>query len=38
MRQRKEIRKLGWWVEVVWECETLDAAKLARLARRLLLR
>jgi DNA mismatch endonuclease, patch repair protein len=35
-RNASELRKLGWRVIVVWECETRDLDKLARRLRRLL--
>ncbi len=25
----RQLRKLGWWVIVIWECQTTDAATLA---------
>ena len=28
-RVNAELRKLGWHVEIVWQCETRDASKLA---------
>lgn len=37
-RNRHALRVLGWHVEVIWECESRNAAKLAGLARRLLRR
>lgn len=30
-RQVKELKRLGWRVLTVWECETKDATKLSRL-------
>ncbi len=30
----RKLKKLGWRVIIVWECETLDHAKLARLLLR----
>jgi len=29
-RNRKELRKIGWEVVVVWECQTKDSRKLER--------
>ncbi len=37
-RKRRQLRQLGWHVEVVWECECRNARKLAALAKRLLAR
>jgi DNA mismatch endonuclease, patch repair protein len=36
--KRSALRKLGWCVEVIWECGCRDQPKLAALARRLLRR
>lgn len=33
--RRRELRALGWKVDVVWECEASSATRLRRLARRL---
>lgn len=35
-RNARELRRLGWRVIVVWECETRDLDKLARRLTRLL--
>jgi len=32
----RELKKLGWRVLVVWECETRDMEKLARRLKRFL--
>jgi DNA mismatch endonuclease (patch repair protein) len=37
-RKRVALAALGWYVEVVWECECRDDALLVRLTRRLLKR
>ena len=37
-RNKKELRKLGWRVLTVWECELKDMPKLERRLRRLLLK
>ena len=37
-RKRRELRALGWHVQVIWECECGNARTLAALARRLLTR
>jgi DNA mismatch endonuclease (patch repair protein) len=34
-RKRAELRAAGWRVEVIWECQAMDAGVLARLARKL---
>jgi DNA mismatch endonuclease (patch repair protein) len=36
--KHRELRALGWHVEVVWECECCQSGKLGALARRLLRR
>ena len=38
MRKHRELRALGWDVEVIWECECRNARTLAALALRLLRR
>jgi DNA mismatch endonuclease (patch repair protein) len=35
VEQHQQLKQLGWHVMVVWECETSDAQRLARLARRI---
>ncbi|MBZ5718957.1 MAG: DNA mismatch endonuclease Vsr [Acidobacteriia bacterium] len=35
-RQRKNLGKLGWHVLVVWDCETVNTAKLAMRLRKFL--
>lgn len=35
-RQQRELRELGWRVEVIWECECAIEHKLSKLAGRLL--
>lgn len=35
-RHLRELKRAGWRVAVVWECETRDAAKLSRRLERLL--
>ena len=37
-RQQADLRQLGWFVEVVWECEAGNKTRLRRLALRLLAR
>lgn len=37
-RNKRELRKLGWRVLTVWECELKNLAKLERRLRRLLLK
>lgn len=34
-RKRRELEARGWQVEIVWECQVQDRARLERLARRL---
>lgn len=34
-RKAEELRKAGWCVEVVWECQATSARRLGELARRL---
>ena len=38
IRKRRELRSLGWHVEVIWECQCRNARMLAALALRLLRR
>lgn len=38
MRKHRELRVLGWHVEMVWECECLNRKKLERLVDRLMSR
>lgn len=33
-RQQRALRRLGWHVIVIWECQTRDAARLRRLTAR----
>jgi DNA mismatch endonuclease (patch repair protein) len=35
LRKERELRRLGWVVETVWECQCTNRRKLAALARRL---
>lgn len=35
-RKTRALRKLGWCVEVIWECECANPKRLDALARRLL--
>lgn len=37
-RKNRELRRLGWHVEVIWECECRNAGRLDALTRRLLAR
>jgi DNA mismatch endonuclease (patch repair protein) len=35
---RSELTKLGWRVQVIWECDTRDSTRLERRLRRILAR
>ncbi len=37
-RKASELRRLGWRVETIWECQVRDARRLEMLSRRLLAR